>query len=69
MSEHSRERPWHTEEIFRSKRPAEMRAMPEGKPPTPLEDAMQRSALRCAILDMVDERMPPAVPTLPTLQP
>ena len=42
--------------MFRSKRPAEMRAMPEGKPPTPLEDDAEE-CLHCAIVDMVDERI------------
>ena len=42
--------------------------MPEGKRPTPLEDDAEE-CLRFAILDMVDERMSPAVPTLRTLQP
>ena len=35
---------------------------------TPTEDDANE-CLHCAIVDMVDERMPPAVPTLRTLQP
>ena len=38
------------------KRPAEMRAMPEGKPPTPFEDDAEE-CLHCAIVDMVEERI------------
>src|SRR5215217_4496378 len=38
------------------KRPAEMRATPEGKRPTPLEDDAEE-CLHCAIIDMVDERI------------
>ena len=45
-----------SEEMFRSKRPAEMRAMPEGKPPTPFEDDAEE-CLHCAIVEMVEERI------------
>src|SRR5215207_9697570 len=45
-----------SEEMFRSKRPAEMRAMPEGKPPTPFEDDAEE-CLHCAIVDIVEERI------------
>ena len=33
-----------------------MRAMPEGKPPTPFEDDAEE-CLHCAIVDMVEERI------------
>ena len=33
-----------------------MRAMPEGKPPTPLEDDAEE-CLHCAIVDVVEERI------------
>src|SRR5215207_10713177 len=42
--------------MFRSKRPAEMRATPEGKRPTPLEDDAEE-CLHCAIIDIVEERI------------